>query len=188
MSESVGAQHHVAVVRDDQVDPAPQTAPRRSSALASLRARVQEARTQTVLERAPKALDDVVLRFRALSVDEAEEINERRGITDLRSLTPEKGVLASCDVLIKTCVGIFVRHEGQLIPALGLEEAPTLESPELAHDLGVDWEGAKLTDVVKALYPFDADIGTTSAAILKFSGFGDDDRNSEIHKVARGNS
>ena len=140
-----------------------------SSPRQSLRGLVEKARSETFFDH-HITKTPLVIRFVPIEREELATIQKKHGLVDTDDPFSEKNYISYCDIIIACCEGIYIKQDGDLIPALGLDPAPTFESDELHEDLDVDIVlGESPVDAVKALFPFDLIVLRLGNEILQFS-------------------
>lgn len=150
------------------------------SAGASLRARVNAARSARYIDLPVPDVEGVFVRYRALPADRLEAAAKRN-----RNRRDVPAVLgASLDVLVDACLGVWEADgDGGRSPVEGYDgelsrdesgrlvlkgELPTFGSPELGEALGATEERAAA--VVLALYIAEGDVIGTADAVVTHSG------------------
>lgn len=153
----------------------------RTSALTSVRERLQAARRKRVWDHEIPYTEGYVVRFRPLGEERRQEISDHRGKEKEKNL---RVLLSSADVLVECCLGIFERVDGKLVSFDPTDRDAAYVDPETNEIVGTPLtfnstrtqdllgiEGATAVTTVQAFYPTDGDIIGASDRIIELSGF-----------------
>lgn len=137
-----------------------------SSALSGLRTKIKQARERRYTDEPVPGLPQIVVRYGPIAQGKFEEIYKRRKKVKLGE---GRGVMAACDTLIESCLGIYERDEdGELVTDGDLLASPD-GRPVTFASLGLADTG-RARDEVLALYPDELAIMETFQRVLKFFG------------------
>jgi hypothetical protein len=138
------------------------------SALASLRARREQAKDDLHLDLAVPRLDPpVYVRFAPVEQALIDRANKRHE----KSKAQDKNVVINAVILADACQGVFEVIDGEEVSVDDRDrdgEWPRFDE-QLADLLGVD--ATKAADVVRALYLTDGDVIATATKLADWSGY-----------------
>ena len=118
---------------------------------------------------------EIFVRFRPVEFTEIDKIQKRLERIPKGKRAAEE-VASNIDLLIRGCVAVFARLDGQdySLRAGDHKGSLTTFDPDLAENLGLT-EDATARDVVRELYIADGDIINTSRKLVEWSGYKNDE-------------
>lgn len=134
--------------------------------LDALKAKVEGARKTRWFDKPVPGIDQLVVRYGAISAAEVARIYKNRKNAPLE----EQSIMVCSDICATACLGIYEVVEGELQTSGELIQSKDEGTPLTFATLGLANTG-KAADEVRALYTTDGDVIGTSGRILDFNGF-----------------